>query len=143
MTHELDLDILPLDLHAKIQVSMSVRSAVRVLTHRRTDIQCQNYYTRHITDVGCKDSCIYMNTCDEHQEGLLSLSQNTSVHFQGSKWVFMKNSEKCVAGRRASPARRARWFKPAGGWRAALGPHWVPRAEPLVGDHGAKPPEAA
>ncbi len=33
---ELDLDILPLDLHAKIQVRMSVRSARRVVTHTHT-----------------------------------------------------------------------------------------------------------
>ncbi len=36
-TYELDLDILPLDLHTKIQVCMSVNSAVRVVTHRKTD----------------------------------------------------------------------------------------------------------
>ena len=33
LTYELDLDILPLDLHTKIQVRMFVRSAVRVVTH--------------------------------------------------------------------------------------------------------------
>ena len=46
-TYELDLDILPLDLHIKNQVCMFVRSAVRVVTdtHRR----CQNYYTPSLT----------------------------------------------------------------------------------------------
>ena len=33
LTYKLDLDILPLDLHAKIQVCMSARSAMRVVTH--------------------------------------------------------------------------------------------------------------
>ena len=36
LTFGLDLDILPLDLHAKIQVLMSVRSAVRVVTDTHT-----------------------------------------------------------------------------------------------------------
>ena len=39
LTFELDLDILPLDLHAKIQVRMSVHSAVRVVTHRQDDVK--------------------------------------------------------------------------------------------------------
>ncbi len=55
LTYELDLDILPLDVHAKIQVCMSVRSAVRVRrkdghTHTQTHRQCQNYYTRHVSE---------------------------------------------------------------------------------------------
>ncbi len=53
LTYEIDLAILPLDLHAKIQVCTSVRSAVKVVTDRRTDTRCQNYYIRHVTDVGC------------------------------------------------------------------------------------------
>ncbi len=36
LTFELDLDILPLDLHAEIQVGMSVRLAVREVTHTQT-----------------------------------------------------------------------------------------------------------
>ncbi len=57
LTYELDLDILPLNVHAKIQLCMSVRSAVRVRqtdghtdthTHTHTHRQCQNYYTRHV-----------------------------------------------------------------------------------------------
>ncbi len=59
LTYKLDLDILPLDLHAKFQVRMSVRLAVRVVTDTQTDThthrRCQNYYTRHVTDVGCKN----------------------------------------------------------------------------------------
>ena len=54
MTYKIDIDILPLDLHAKIQVPMSVSSAAIA---RRTDGQtpkrCQNYYTQHVRDVGC------------------------------------------------------------------------------------------
>ncbi len=37
LTFELDLDILTLDLYAKIHVCMSVHSAVRVVTDRHTD----------------------------------------------------------------------------------------------------------
>ncbi len=51
LSYKLTLDIFPLDLHAKIQVRMSVCSAVRAVT----DTQCQNYYTHHIGDVGCKN----------------------------------------------------------------------------------------
>ena len=58
LTFDLDLDIIPLDLHTKIQVHMSVRFAVRVATDRHTarhtHRRCQNYYTRHVKDVGCK-----------------------------------------------------------------------------------------
>ncbi len=60
LTYKLDLDILPLDLHAEIQVCMSVRSAMRVVTHthtdRHTDTRCQNYYTHHVRDVGCNNA---------------------------------------------------------------------------------------
>ena len=58
LTYKLDLDILPLDLHAKIQVSMYIRLYVRVVT--QTHRQCQNYYTRHVTDVGCNNPCMYV-----------------------------------------------------------------------------------
>ena len=37
LTYELDLDILPLDRHTKIQVRMSVRLAVRVVTDTHTE----------------------------------------------------------------------------------------------------------
>ncbi len=56
LTHNLDLDIVPLDLHAEIQVRMFDRLAMRVLTdtHRHTDdVKTKNYYTRHVSDVGC------------------------------------------------------------------------------------------
>ncbi len=59
LTYNLDLDILPLDLHAEIQVCLSVRLAVRVVTDRR----CQNYYTRHVTDVGCNYLLTFSLTC--------------------------------------------------------------------------------
>ena len=36
LTYKLDLDILPLDLHAIIQVCMSVRSTMRVVTDTQT-----------------------------------------------------------------------------------------------------------
>ncbi len=52
LTFNLDLDILPLDLHAKIPVCLSVHWSVRA---RHTDRRCQNYYTRHITDMGHKN----------------------------------------------------------------------------------------
>ena len=57
LTYELDLDILPLDLNAKIQVRMYVRSFTRVLTHGPTDThtRCQNYYTHYVRDEGCKN----------------------------------------------------------------------------------------
>ena len=57
LTYKLDLDILPLYLHAEIQVHTSVRSAVRVVTHtdRQTDTRCQNYYTHHVRDMGCNN----------------------------------------------------------------------------------------
>ncbi len=55
LTFEFNLDILPLDLHAKIQVCMSVRFAMRVVTDGQTHTQCQNYYIWHITDMGCNN----------------------------------------------------------------------------------------
>ncbi len=59
LTYELDLDILPLNLHAKIQVGMIVRSAVRVRrTYTHTEGRCQNYYTRRVADAGCKNLLI-------------------------------------------------------------------------------------
>ena len=42
-------DILPLDLNARIKV------CTFVVTHRQTDRWCQNYYTRHVRDVGCNE----------------------------------------------------------------------------------------
>ncbi len=48
LTYELDLDTLLLDLHAKIQVSMSVRSAGIA---RRTDGQTDTHTHRHTHDV--------------------------------------------------------------------------------------------
>ncbi len=44
LIHELDLDILPLDLHAKIQVSMFLRSSGIVRrTHTQTDRQTDTH----------------------------------------------------------------------------------------------------
>ena len=45
LTYKLDLDILPLDLHANIQVRMSVRSVVRVVTDRHTHTQTDHVKT--------------------------------------------------------------------------------------------------
>ncbi len=63
LTYKLDLDILPLDLHAEILVSMSVCLAVRVVaqrhTHRNQHRRCQNYYTRHVPDMGCKTAQLH------------------------------------------------------------------------------------
>ena len=42
LTYKPYLDILLLDLQAKILVRMSVRLTVRVVTHTHTDMRCQN-----------------------------------------------------------------------------------------------------
>ena len=57
VTYELDLDILPLDLHVKMQVRMAVRSARRA-RHRCTD----NVKTVALSaDAGCKNSLLHIN----------------------------------------------------------------------------------
>ena len=53
LTYNLDLDFLSLGLHAKIQVCISVRLALRVVTDTHTDTRCQNCYTCHVRDAGC------------------------------------------------------------------------------------------
>ena len=71
LTYQLDLDILPLYLHAKIQVSMSVRLAgIARRTDTYTDTQCKSYYTHHIRNVWCKNQIddgashlMYMQYC--------------------------------------------------------------------------------
>ena len=45
LTYELDRDIRPLDLHTEIQVCMSVRLAVRVVTDRQTDTHTDDVKT--------------------------------------------------------------------------------------------------
>ncbi len=58
LTYELDLDILPLDVHAKIQVCMFVRSAVRVRqtdTHTDTQTMPKLLHPTRLRDVGCND----------------------------------------------------------------------------------------
>ncbi len=56
LTFELDLDILPLDLHAKIQVRMSVCSTARVVTHTQTDRQKDDVKTiTPVADAGCEN----------------------------------------------------------------------------------------
>ncbi len=45
LTYELDLDILPLDLYTEIQVCMSVRLAVRVVTDTQTHTQTDDVKT--------------------------------------------------------------------------------------------------
>ncbi len=56
LTYKLDLDILPLDLHAKIQVCVCQfgRESGNTQTHTQKHRRCQNYYTRQVTDLGCK-----------------------------------------------------------------------------------------
>ena len=56
LTYEVHLDILPLDLHAKIQVRTSVRSAVRVVTDTQMDRHTMSklLHPTHVTDVRCK-----------------------------------------------------------------------------------------
>ncbi len=60
LTFELDLDIRPLDLHAKIQVRMFVCSPVRARhTHRHTD---SAKTITPVAEAGCKNSpTIYLN----------------------------------------------------------------------------------
>ncbi len=56
LIYKLDLDLLPLELNAKIQVWMSIYLDERVRpTDTQTDKQCQNNYTRHIREVGPKN----------------------------------------------------------------------------------------
>ncbi len=56
LTFKLDLDILQLDLHAEIQVCISVRLPRRVVTHGHTDRQTHNVKTiTPVTDEGCKN----------------------------------------------------------------------------------------
>ncbi len=45
LTFKLDLDILPFDLHTEIQVCMSDRLAMRVVTHRHTHTHTDNVKT--------------------------------------------------------------------------------------------------
>ena len=45
LTYKSDLDTLPFDLHAKIQVRTSVRLAVRVVTDTQTDTQTDDVKT--------------------------------------------------------------------------------------------------
>ncbi len=55
---DLNLDVLPLDLHAKIQVGTFVRSAgIARWTDRQTDThRCQNYYSHHVRHVRCNNN---------------------------------------------------------------------------------------
>ncbi len=53
LTYKLGLDILLLDLYTEIQVCMSIRLVVRVVTDTHTDTE--NNYTRHGTDMGCNE----------------------------------------------------------------------------------------
>ena len=57
LTFELDLDIIPLDLQAKIQVCLSVRSAMSARqTDRQTDTQNDDAETiTPVADTGCKN----------------------------------------------------------------------------------------
>ena len=68
LTFEIDLDILPSDLYAKIQVCTSVRSAVRA---RQTDIH---------SDVGCKDEFL-----SDKEAFLLTRSRQSSCRRQLDK----------------------------------------------------------
>ena len=62
LTFELDLDILPLDLHAEIQVCTSVRSAVRARhTHRQND---DAKTITPVADAGCKKHDLFNHKID-------------------------------------------------------------------------------
>ena len=88
LTSKLDLDILPLNLHAEIQVRMSVRLIVRVVTHTQTTHthrRCQSYYTRHVTDVGCKNCILKPAT---------TLKLSPEIVFIGSTYFDVNDSLK-------------------------------------------------
>ena len=70
LTFELDLDILPLDLHAEIQVCTSVRSAVRA---RQTHTQNDDAKTiTPVADAGCnKDEEVCKKYDDVQNKGPL------------------------------------------------------------------------
>ncbi len=53
MTYILNLDILPLDLHDKCQVCMSLRLAARVVTERPTERH--THFVKTITSIRCKN----------------------------------------------------------------------------------------
>ncbi len=64
LTYELDLDILPLDLHTKIQVRMSIRVAgISRRTHRHTHDVKTITHAHHVIDVGCNN---YMDGDSHH-----------------------------------------------------------------------------
>ncbi len=72
LTFKLDLDILSLDLHTKIQVRMSVCSARRAITHTHT--RCQNYYT-HL--------CVF------HWK----YTRKTMIQYESIGWVLSANKK--------------------------------------------------
>ncbi len=78
LIYDFDLDILPLDQHAKIKVCMSVRSVVRVVTHRQTDKQTDNVKT--ITPIMCNK---YLDLAM-----LLHLANHTAHESWPTIWVL-------------------------------------------------------
>ncbi len=67
LTFELDLEIRSLDLHAKIQIRMSVCSAGRVETHIHTDRKTHNVKTiTPVADAGCHNVTQYSYQRGEH-----------------------------------------------------------------------------
>ncbi len=81
MTFELDVDILPLDLHAKIQFYMYVCSARRMgRTEGHMDRQCQNYYTHNVTDMGYNKKQFVTPTSEvSDMMGVIVLALSVSV----------------------------------------------------------------
>ena len=70
LTFELDLDILPFDLHAKIQVCTSVRSAVSARqTHTHTLTDDAKTITP-VADTGCKYSASKFHCSPEFSDVL-------------------------------------------------------------------------
>ena len=51
----IDLDILPLDLHATFRVNVAVCPAARMVTGRHADARCQNNDTCYIKSVVCNN----------------------------------------------------------------------------------------
>ncbi len=64
LTFELDLDILPPDLNAEIQVRMSVRYDMRVVTHTHTQTHDVKTITP-VADAGCNEKSECIQYCSE------------------------------------------------------------------------------
>ena len=85
-----DIDILPLDLHAKTEVCISVRSVMRA---RHTHTQNDNAKTiTPVADVGCKNAQNYLQEQSKYifftlpLKQFLSKSMQLYYHFVGNRF---------------------------------------------------------